>query len=103
MITIWKFPFEITDDVTINMPDDALIIHVGAPGDEPHVWAIVDTKNPVRPHHFALAGTGHPLPPGNVICGLNTNNPLHYAAGHVATFTSHGGQFVWHLFSRLDK
>ena len=81
MMRVFKYPFEITDDVEIKMPVGARVLHVAMQDDQPTLWALVDDTHMAETHRFWLRGTGHPVPDG---------------AKHVATFFD--GPFVWHLF-----
>lgn len=83
MRTVHKYPFILTDDVSIHLPRGARILHV-APGDMDHVaflWAEVDTEAPMEPAGLHVHGTGHKIPDGR---------------RHVATWLA--GPFVWHLY-----
>ena len=61
MKMIWKFPFELNGDVEIQMPEGALVIHVGEQYWRPCIWAIVETANPLTTRRFRLIGTGNSL------------------------------------------
>lgn len=86
MKTIWKYPFHVSDYVSIEMPRGAQILpHVEAAGQTMLVvWAKVDTDQPTETMTLAVVGTGNTLP----------------------TFSDHGtyigtalaGPFVWHVF-----
>lgn len=81
---IYKYTFEIGDDVTIRMTAGADVIAVQMQHDTPTLWAIVDPSVPDAEHRFRIFGTGHPV-------------PEFFSAGkHVATFQERG--FVWHMF-----
>ena len=87
MNTIWKFPFQVTDDFEIEMPVGAQFLHVDVQNDySPCLWAIVDPKAPKEVRKFHLSGTGHPL------------NKKLTKANHVGSFFLRGGQLVFHLF-----
>lgn len=90
MKTIWKFPFEVTDTVDVQMPLGAEILHIETQQqgslDVPCMWALVDPNKPVVTRRFKLFGTGHPLPED--IDGMV----------HVGTFLLAQGNFVGHLF-----
>lgn len=84
--TIRKFPFKLGDEILIDMPQGAQVIHVQDQGGTPCVWAIVDPApdRPRRIYKFFVVGTGYPLPKERGI--------------HLGTWSD--GPFVWHLFSR---
>jgi hypothetical protein len=82
MRTIWKFPFDVADEITIEMPKGAKVVHVGPIWPMHNLWAIVDTEAPLEERKFSIRGTGHPLPPRS--------------AKYVGTWWA--DPFVWHLF-----
>ena len=99
MRTIWKFPFEVDDDIEIEMPAYSSILHVESQpqyeavlGNEVHrkeqpcLWAIVNSDRPMIKRRFIIVGTGNPMPESH--------------GGHVASFQMHGGKLVWHLFEK---
>ena len=86
MTTVWKFPFEITDEFTLNMPLNAGIVLVAVqPGVGPCIWATVDTELPIDRRQFRITGTGHEAPP---------------MSWHLATFQA--PPYVWHLWGVLE-
>jgi hypothetical protein len=101
MKTIWKFEFEVDDNIEIEMPEYAAILYVdiqlqrqsgymdgGPPVKEvPCIWACVDTERPMVKRRFRLAGTGHPLPDGSL--------------EHLGSFKMSQDRLVFHLFERL--
>lgn len=87
--TIYKYPFEIGDDVTISMPRGATVLSVQMQGETPTMWAIVDPKAPIEARRFRIFGTGHPVPS---VFGIGN---------FVATFQQ--GPFVWHMFDDRAK
>jgi len=84
MDMIWKFPFEISDTVRIEMPKNAYILHIECQNNIPCMWAIVDPVADTEIRKFRIIGTGHPF----------TYNPEFL--GFISTFQM--GQFVWHVF-----
>jgi hypothetical protein len=59
-LAVWKFavnPFGRTQIVS-----GAIILHVGAQGDEVCVWALVNPSFPMTEVNIAAYGTGHPVP-----------------------------------------
>ena len=64
--TIHKYVLPVTDEVTIQMPLDAKVLHVGWQGPSQgqiEVWAEVNTFAGQVPHRFRIYGTGHPMEP----------------------------------------
>lgn len=79
--TVYKYPFDVSDDVVVKMPDDAEILKVDHQDGQPTIWALVDTESPAVMRRFIVRGTGHPVPDG---------------VEHVGSFFH--GPFIWHLF-----
>ncbi len=99
MKTIWKFPFDVEDDIEIEMPEYAYILHVESQlqyetvvgnevhrKEQPHIWALVNTDRPKVKRQFILVGTGGPMPESH--------------GEHVGSFQIHDGKFVWHVFEK---
>lgn len=89
MRTIWKFPLEVTDLQTIQMPVDAHFLSVGQQDDELMLWALVDPENQLIPTTFAIYGTGHPI-------GAAESDEYHVGTVQV-------GPYVWHVFYVFDE
>jgi hypothetical protein len=83
LYTVWKFPFEVADQVVLRMPEGAEVLDVQAQDGVPTLWAVVDVDAPLVERRFELRGTGHPL--GDI-------------GPYVGTFQLLGGGFVGHLF-----
>ena len=105
MRAIWKFPFEINDEVEIEMPGGARILHVDvqlvADGTQesfevPAIWALVNPENEKRTYKFIVFGTGHPVPDRPI--DAHITNDLH----HIASFQMMAGRLVWHMFEKPD-
>jgi hypothetical protein len=90
MDTIWKFPFEIKDDIEIEMPSGAEILCLQMQGDMACIWAKVSDYAPKTIRHFQVFGTGHPLP-------LITQRRK-----YIGTFQLLSGQLVFHLFELVN-
>jgi hypothetical protein len=85
-MTMWKFQFDIADEVVLYMPQGAEVKHVATPpeGRSIFLWALVDpeaAKDEAR--KFYIRGTGHPVPDG---------------LKHVGTAVAAGTGLVWHMF-----
>lgn len=83
MRTIWKFDLPVQDEVVVDMPRGAEILHV-EPTVTPavlHLWAVVDPKAAKVGRRLSIRGTGHEL--GEV-------------GKHLATVLT--GILVWHIF-----
>lgn len=82
MKTVWKFELPVQDDVTVSMPQGAIVLDVqSAHAGMLTLWAIVHPDEPTEDRAFHVRGTGHPL--GEV-------------GQYVATVSD--GPFVWHVF-----
>lgn len=94
MRTVWKFPFKLEDEeLVIPMPRGARVIMADTQpsphGSQPCLWAeIPDDADAFEERHFAIVGTGHPVPD---------------EAEHIASFQMQdmfGTPFVWHIYER---
>jgi hypothetical protein len=84
MITVYKYPIQITDTQTVEMPIGAQLIHVGLdPLGTPCVWAKVRSDSQTEEREIHVYGTGHRM--------------SGQAYNHVGSFCQ--GPFVWHVFS----
>lgn len=89
--SVWKFPIEVTDEFTIEMPKGARVLHVdvqrvsetNAQYEQPCLWALIDPDAEREQRTFYVHGTGHTFPVGRV---------------HLGSFLLYGGSFVGHLF-----
>lgn len=83
----FKYPFMIADEVHVQMPKGARIVHVAQqpmqPGDL-QLWAHVDRRQPLVTRRLYVYGTGHACPaqPGVF----------------VGTVLFNGGALVWHVY-----
>lgn len=86
MITIYKYPIQITDRQIIQIQGlntaHSRVLKVGLdPVGTPCIWVEADSDSPENyPISLAICGTGHPLPNGD----------------YIDSFVQ--GQFVWHVF-----
>jgi hypothetical protein len=83
MRAVWKFPLSLAvDEISLLMPQGSRPLAFDMQGDEPMLWALVDTDAPVEPRTFHITGTGHRLPEKDLLyIGTCFEKP-----------------FVWHLF-----
>lgn len=58
-MTIWKFPFQVDDIVTIQCPKGSQPISVLTQRSTPCIWMIVDPKAALVKRQFNVYGTGH--------------------------------------------
>lgn len=83
---IFKYPLLITDEQTIMMPENALIISVATQYGEVCVWALVSPEMPRKPVVVRVIGTGHEMPS---MRGMK----------FVGSIMMHEGSLVWHIFA----
>jgi hypothetical protein len=83
--TIWKFQVPVNDDIAVEMPKGAEILHIDAQEDVPCIWAMVDPTNDLHTRRFRMYGTGHPMHVDEV-------------ETHVGSFMLYNGQLVFHVF-----
>lgn len=88
MKTIWKYQLPISDDTSVEMREDATILHLdeGNGYDSLNIWAWVDTDAMDEIRDFAIVGTGHPAD--------------HITDRHeyVGTVVCRNLPLVWHVF-----
>lgn len=84
MITIYKYPFEITDEQSLTVPNLAVFRHIGLdPAGQPCIWLEVDTDRETNTLPLFVIGTGHPKPTG--------------AKKFLGSFNQ--GPFMWHVYT----
>jgi hypothetical protein len=86
MKIIYKYKLPIEGNQTIDMPEGAVILHVGEQDRELCLWALVDIKAKLVPTNFQIYGTGHPV---------QQNADFLYYLGTIQM--SYG--LVWHVFN----
>ncbi len=84
MLTIWKYPLQVTDEQTIMMPRDTRILTVQTQDDQPCLWAFVDNSREREPRKIRIYGTNHEI----------DETPTDY----IGTFQVSGGSLVFHVF-----
>lgn len=88
MKRVFKFEIPIDDEVVIDMPEGAEVLHFDVQGELPYIWVRVDPDLPEKEYRFRFAGTGHHLE-DNV-------------GKHLGSCMMRGGALVWHLFELTD-
>lgn len=86
MMSIWKFPLEIDDKSTLEMPRGAKILCLQVQKGRPCIWAIVEVNEPLVTRRFSTYGTGQNVP---------------YPAqlrNYVGTYQLDAGSLVFHVF-----
>ncbi len=90
MRTIWKFPLDLTDKQTLNMPQGAQALTVQMQRGQPCLWALVDQDAPREGLEVRIHGTGHPI--SDNLDGFT----------YMDTFQIQGGMLVFHAFTRIS-
>ncbi len=81
MNTIYKYQFNIEDEIIIEMPEMSEILSIQVQDGVPTMWVRVDTNKPILRRHFNVYGTGH---------------QVRLIQNHYGTIQFNG--FVWHIF-----
>lgn len=84
---VYKYPLEITDRVTISMPQGARVLTVQMQHSNPCLWVWVDPDAPLEERTFRIAGTGHAI--------------VERGAAYIGTFQMRHGDVVFHVFEVL--
>ena len=58
---VWKYEVPVRDEVALQMPQGAKLLHFGLQQEQQCLWALVSPCAPRRVRRFRLAGTGHPI------------------------------------------
>ena len=82
-MTIWKYPFEIDDQVLINIPATHYPLTVQVQDGKPILWAMVDPNSGVVEKELFVYETGQAINPANKI--------------HIGTIQMEDA--VWHVFT----
>ena len=86
---IWKWQLLVNDCQKIMMPAGAILLDVQMQDILCCIWALCDENAPMVPRYIGVYGTGNPIP----------NDPGKY----IATFQTHGGAMVFHVFEITEK
>lgn len=88
MKAIHKFAVPTTEDGIIKVPKGAKFICAQMQDDRPHVWAIVETINPLVERVISVVGTGWAMDgfKADIYIGTVQDGPL-----------------VWHIFVNKEK
>jgi len=63
MTTIYKYPLEVTDVQSLELPKGYEILSVGEQGGGLVMWAEVDPEQPLYQARIRIVGTGQPISP----------------------------------------
>ena len=83
--TIWKFPFEVKDVFSLDVPEQSELLKIDVQHGQPCMWFMVDPDAPKTKCTFHCRGSGHDC--GDV--GM-----------YLDSFQLHGGELVFHVFAR---
>lgn len=82
---IFKYPLEVTDTQTVDLPAAAHPLSVQVQDGAPCLWVALEPESPTAPRLVHMVGTGH-----------DANRAL--GAEFVDTFQLDGGALVFHVF-----
>ena len=85
MKTIWKFILPLRGQISLALPQGALILSVQNQREQVCLWVVVDPRAPFEPRHFEIVGTGQ---------RITDPERLRF----IGTVQTHVGDFVWHVF-----
>lgn len=83
--TIWKFNLPIADRSMVKMPAAAKVLTAQMQRGDLCLWVDCEPSEPSEIRHFAVYGTGNPLP-----------NDIGYSDTYIAT--AQDGALVWHVY-----
>lgn len=84
MKSIWKFPLQITDEQTLEIPKYSEMLAVQVQNGVPCLWARVDPTASKETRKIITHGTGHQVPPAT--------------GQYIGTYQVAGGDLVFHVF-----
>lgn len=88
MKTVFKYALKLTGELqALSIPKAADVNLVGVQREQICLWMQVDTSQPIETRHFAVYGTGCPLPPSD----------CEFIGSVVAE------PFVWHVYEVKNR
>ena len=87
MLTIHKYTFEPSGEITLRMPKGAQVLSFQNQNDTPTIWAMANSEAEKVDINFMIFGTGHKIP-----------DEPHLL--YIGTAQFYNGRLVWHLFKR---
>ena len=84
-MVIFKYPLDIFDEQSIEMPDGATLLCVQCQNDDPKLWAMVNENAPLVRRRIAKFATGEKFDQDNTRV-------------YVGTYQCRDGQLVFHVF-----
>lgn len=88
MLTIYKFPLEITDSQVIKMPKGSRILSIKQQRNRVCLWAEVDTSEEIEDVTILCFGTGQVI-------------PSYIKKEFIASLLLYSGDLVFHFFKAL--
>lgn len=88
MKSIWKYPLNIIDTQSVEIPANSRILSVQFQHEVLTVWAHVEASNPKVLRKIHIYGTGHPADSAEYL-------------DFIGTAQQYG--LVWHVFAERDK
>lgn len=85
MTVVWKYPVELVEEFSLEMPSQAELLCVQTQHGLPFLWAEVNPETEKKTRRFRVFGTGHPI---------DTDEWVEY----VGTFQLDEGHLVFHLY-----
>jgi len=89
MTTIYKYPLELTNRQTVEMPEDSRILAFQEQGTHPIIWAQVDDSLPKVKREFQIFATGEEM---------EEPDPFRDRT-YIGTIQR--GIYVWHLYELI--
>lgn len=85
MMKVWKYDLPVADEQTLDLPEDAELLHVASQhgyADMVQLWARVEPTRAYERRQIVMRGTGH----------LLGEEP------YIGTVVTANGALVWHVF-----
>lgn len=86
MSVIYKYPLEVTDKQSVNLPKGCQILSVQTQFGKPCLWALVDEHEEKEPRIIHTFGTGNEI-------SIDTEN-----LSYISTYQLDGGGLIFHTF-----
>lgn len=91
MSKVYKYPLQMNDEVSIDMPEGSIPLCVQMQHGAPCLWVRVpDDLVCTRPHKFFIRRTGHPIDDNQV-------------GDYIDTFQAGTGLLVFHVFAKTCR
>lgn len=87
MITIYKYPLQVTSEQTIDLPIGAKLLTVQTQNSTPCLWAMIRTSDYTKKIKVFTFGAGHPI-------------PFEFQGDYLGTYQLEDGRLVFHVFTR---